>query len=105
MAAHVVGDEAFPSKQRKSNLVQVNEGDQIPADGVIMSGQATIDESMLTGESLPVEKGVGERLVGASVLKSGSLQLKVTATGKDTVLSQMIELVKNNIKPKGIFFK
>lgn len=76
------------------DLVQVNEGDKIPADGVVKSGTASIDESMLTGESLPIEKGVGDKVVGGALLQSGNFQMSVTATGKDTVLSQMIELVK-----------
>ena len=75
-------------------LLQVNEGDQVPADGVILSGSADIDESMLTGESLPVSKQSGERVIGASVVADGNFQMRVEAAGKDTVLSQMIELVK-----------
>ncbi|MEM1323469.1 MAG: cation-translocating P-type ATPase [Bacteroidota bacterium] len=85
---------------RVGDIVQVNEGDQIPADGRLLHGQVTIDESMLTGESLPVEKSTGDDLVGASVVRSGSLQLEVTATGKDTVLGRMIELVKTAQREK-----
>jgi Cu+-exporting ATPase len=82
--------------------LQVNEGDKIPADGRIISGEATIDESMLTGESIPVEKQAGDELIGASIVVSGNLRMEVTAAGKDTVLSQMIELVKTaqQDKPK-----
>jgi Cu+-exporting ATPase len=76
------------------DILQVNEGDKIPADGVVTLGNITIDESMLTGESVPVEKKVNESVIGASLLKSGNLQMRVTAIGKDTVLNQMIELVK-----------
>lgn len=76
------------------DLLQVNEGDKIPADGVIMAGQAFVDESMLTGESMPVEKAINDSVIEASLVKSGNLQMRVTAAGKDTVLSQMIELVK-----------
>ncbi len=79
---------------RVGDLLQVNEGDKIPLDGLIISGQAFVDESMLTGESMPVEKTVNDKVIGASLVKSGNLQMQVTAVGRDTVLSQMIELVK-----------
>ncbi len=76
------------------DLVQINEGDSVPLDGEIMSGEALVDESMLTGESIPVAKKKGDTLIGASIIKSGHLKIWVTATGKETVLGQMIELVK-----------
>ncbi len=76
------------------DLLQVNEGDKIPTDGVVISGQAAVDEAMLTGESIPIEKHPGDALIGASLLQSGNLQMRATAVGRDTVLSQMIELVK-----------
>ena len=79
---------------QKGDILQVNEGDKIPTDGKVTSGDASIDESMLTGESTPVDKTVGDKVVGGAILLSGNLQMEVTATGKDTVLSQMIELVK-----------
>lgn len=79
---------------KKGNILQVNEGDKIPADGVIISGNATIDESMLTGESLPVDKNISDGVVGASLLVSGNFQMEVKATGEGSVLGQMIELVK-----------
>jgi P-type Cu+ transporter len=78
----------------KNDLLQVNEGDKIPADGIVESGTAWVDESMLTGESAPVEKAPGDAVIGASLLASGHLQMRVQAAGRDTVLSQMIELVK-----------
>lgn len=74
--------------------LQVNEGDKIPTDGTLLSGEVEVDESMLTGESLPVPKAEGDSLIGASVLVAGNLQMEVTAIGKDSVLQQMIELVK-----------
>lgn len=76
------------------DILQVNEGDKIPADGVVQSGALSVDESMLTGESVPIDKGEGDKVIGASVVQSGNMQMRVTATGRDTVLSQMIELVK-----------
>lgn len=86
---------SIPADQlEKGNVVVVNEGDKIPADGRIVFGQGAVDESMLTGESLPVDKKEGDPVIGASLLASGSIRVEVTATGRDSVLSQMIELVK-----------
>ncbi len=79
---------------KKGYILQVNEGDKIPVDGRIVKGDALIDESMLTGESEPVSRKLGEDVVGASLLLQGNVQVEVTATGKDTVLQQIIELVK-----------
>ncbi len=80
---------------KKGDILQVNEGDSIPTDGKIMNGKCTIDESMLTGESLPIEKNQGDKLIGGSTLISGNIQLQVTKIGKETVLQQIIELVKS----------
>lgn len=76
-------------------ILQINEGDAIPSDGIVKNGMGWTDESMLTGESEPVEKMPKDILTGASILSSGNLTMKVTATGKDTVLSKIIDLVKN----------
>jgi Cu+-exporting ATPase len=76
------------------NILQINEGDRIPIDGKILEGEAEVDESMLTGESEPVFKQAGDEVIGSSLLLSGNLRIEVSAIGKDTVLSQMIELVK-----------
>ena len=84
----------------KGHVLQVNEGDKVPADGVILAGDASIDESMLTGESVPVERSAGQEVIGASVVRSGNFRMEVTASGKDTLLSQMIELVKTAQRDK-----
>ncbi len=76
-------------------LVLVKPGESIPVDGVVIEGQSSIDESMLTGESIPVEKNIGDKVFGASINKNGSMQIKVEATGKDTVISKIIKLVEN----------
>ncbi|AXK49311.1 copper-translocating P-type ATPase [Aliarcobacter trophiarum LMG 25534] len=76
------------------DIVIVKPGASIPADGVIISGNTSIDESMLTGESLPVSKKVGDRVIGASINKYGSIKFEVTKIGPDTVLSQIIKLVE-----------
>jgi Cu+-exporting ATPase len=72
----------------------INAGDKTPVDGRIEWGEASVDESMLTGESDPVHKGVGASLTGGTLLESGTVEMRVTATGKDTTLSHIIELVK-----------
>lgn len=77
-----------------NDLLQVNEGDKIPADGIILSGEGWVDESMLTGESLPVSKQKGSKVIGASLLTSGHLRLKVSATSGNSTLQRMIDMVK-----------
>jgi P-type Cu+ transporter len=75
--------------------LQVNEGDKIPVDGTVLKGSADVDESMLTGESLPVSRLPDDRVLGGSIVSGGSLTIAATATTRDTTLSQMIELVKS----------
>jgi len=79
---------------RVADIVAVNDGDSIPADGVVVSGTATVDESMLTGESLPVQKEPGATVTGGSVLTSGNLRIKTEAVGEATALSEIIRLVQ-----------
>lgn len=79
---------------RIGDILQINEGDKIPIDGVVTEGEAQVDESMLTGESEPVAKAENDAVIGSSLLVAGNLRVRVTAIGKDTVLSRMIELVK-----------
>ena len=75
--------------------LQVNEGDKIPVDGTVIKGHAEVDESMLTGESLPVDKSENDKVIGGSVLKGGNITIAADTTSKETVLQQMIELVKS----------
>ncbi len=82
-------------KIRKDDLLLINSGDKIPVDGEIYWGNGSIDESMITGESIPIDKNISDALIGGTILLSGNLKMKVTAVGKQTVLSQIIELVKN----------
>ncbi|MGB6127666.1 MAG: heavy metal translocating P-type ATPase [Psychrilyobacter sp.] len=77
------------------DIVLVKPGEKIPVDGIVISGQTSIDESMLTGESLPVKKKIGDRVVGASINKNGSIQIETKATGEDTTLSHIIKLVED----------
>ena len=77
------------------DIVLVKPGEKVPVDGIVISGQTSIDESMLTGESIPVKKRVGDRVVGASINKNGSIQIETKATGEDTTLSHIIKLVED----------
>lgn len=77
------------------DVIVVKPGDKIPVDGVIVSGKSAVDESMLTGESIPIEKKAGDKVIGASINKNGSFQFEATKVGKDTTLSQIIKLVED----------
>jgi Cu+-exporting ATPase len=79
---------------RKGDIVVVRPGEQVPVDGVIIAGRSSLDESMLTGESLPVEKGVGDTVTGATLNRTGSFQFRATRVGKDTALAQIVKLVQ-----------
>ncbi|WP_372869510.1 heavy metal translocating P-type ATPase [Planomicrobium okeanokoites] len=76
------------------DLLLIKAGGKIPVDGEIVEGQTSVDESMLTGESLPVEKEQGDMLIGATINKHGSVKMKATKVGKDTALSQIIRMVE-----------
>ncbi len=77
------------------DLIVVRPGEKIPVDGVITSGRSAIDESMITGESLPIEKQVGDSVIGASLNKNGTFQYEATKVGNDSTLAQIIQLVEN----------
>jgi Cu+-exporting ATPase len=79
---------------RIGDLVIVRPGEKIPVDGVLREGVSAVDESMLTGESLPVEKRPGDQVIGASLNKTGTFRFEATKVGKDTVLAQIIRLVE-----------
>ncbi len=76
------------------DVVLVRPGEQIPVDGQITEGRSTIDESMVTGESLPVKKTIGDEVVGATMNQTGSFEFRVTKVGKDTFLAQIVKLVQ-----------
>jgi P-type Cu+ transporter len=76
------------------DTVIVRPGEKIPVDGVILEGASAVDESMLTGESLPVDKGAGDTVYGATINKSGAFKFKATKVGKDTILQQIVRLVQ-----------
>src|SRR5690625_1300445 len=77
------------------DTIIVKPGEKIPVDGVVLEGITSIDESMLTGESIPVEKNAGDNVIGASINKNGTIRYKATKVGKDTALSQIIKLVED----------
>ncbi|MBP6408399.1 MAG: copper-translocating P-type ATPase [Fusobacteriaceae bacterium] len=77
-----------------SDLILVKPGEIIPSDGVIISGTSLVDESMLTGESIPVEKTINSKVIGGSINKNGSFTFRTEAIGKDTTLSKIIKLVE-----------
>ena len=76
------------------DVIRVRPGDKVPVDGVVLSGTSSVDESMLTGESLPVEKAPGSQVIGATINKSGTFTFRATRVGKDTALAQIIKLVE-----------
>ncbi len=76
------------------DIIVVKPGEKMPVDGIVTEGVTSVDESMLTGESIPVEKNIGDKIIGASINKNGSIKYKATRVGKDTALSQIIRLVE-----------
>jgi Cu+-exporting ATPase len=80
---------------RVGDLVSVRPGEKLPADGIIVEGSSTVDESMITGESLPVEKAVGDTVIGATLNKIGAFKFEARQVGKETALAQIIKLVED----------
>lgn len=78
----------------KGDIIQVRPGEKIPVDGVVLTGESSIDESMITGESLPVDKAKGDMITGATMNKSGTFTYRASKVGSDTMLSQIIKLVE-----------
>jgi Cu+-exporting ATPase len=78
----------------RGDTVIVRPGEKIPVDGTVVSGHSAVDESMLTGESLPVEKGAGDQVIGATINKQGLLKFEATKVGRETALAQIIKLVE-----------
>ena len=98
IAKKVFGDKIVEIKFEdiiKGDILIINSGDIIPTDGTIIWGDCTLDESMITGESLPISKKINSTVIGGTTLISGSIKIKASQVGNNTVLSQIIELVKN----------
>ncbi|MCA1049363.1 MULTISPECIES: heavy metal translocating P-type ATPase [Priestia] len=96
--AVVVRDGAeieIPVKEvKKGEVIFIKPGEKVPVDGEIIEGQSALDESMLTGESVPVDKSIGDKVIGATLNKNGFLKIKATNVGKETALAQIIKVVE-----------
>ena len=77
------------------DVIIVKPGSKIPVDGIVIEGNTSVDESMLTGESIPVEKNIGDKVTGASINKNGSIKFRADKVGSDTALAQIIKLVED----------
>ena len=89
-----VESEVAVESLHSGDVIIVRPGERIPVDGVIASGSSAVDESMLTGESLPVKKQAGDRVVGGTINKSGSFRYRATTLGSDSVLSHIVQLMR-----------
>ena len=89
------GREVPTESLKTGDTVLVKPGQRVPVDGVVTSGESSVNEAMLTGESLPVEKTVGSEVIGGSVNQNGALYVKVTRTGEDTTLARIIRFVED----------
>ncbi len=78
-----------------ADIVLIRPGNKIPVDGVVIEGSSDVDESMITGESLPISKKVGDAVIGATINKTGTFKFKATKVGADTALAQIVKLVQN----------
>ncbi len=96
--ARIVRDEEeveIPLEEvQEGDVMKVKPGEKIPTDGLIVEGRSNIDESMATGESVPVEKSEGDEVIGSTINQEGMLKVKATKVGKDTFLSQVVEMVE-----------
>lgn len=77
------------------DILMIKPGEKIPVDGIVLKGNSSIDESMLTGESIPVEKNKGDELIGATVNENGTLEMRATRVGKDTALQSIVKIVED----------
>ncbi|MBN2230056.1 MAG: heavy metal translocating P-type ATPase [Candidatus Thorarchaeota archaeon] len=96
--ATVIRDEeeiVIPAEDVEVNdVVLIKPGEKIPVDGEVIDGSSSVDESMITGESIPVSKSIGDSVIGATINKNGLLKIKATKVGRDTALSQIVQLVE-----------
>lgn len=103
-SAHKIKDDKEedidPSLLSVNDIVKVYPGETIPIDGIIIQGETSIDESLLTGESLPIDKKINDEVKTATINKNGTILVKVTKTGEETTLNQMIKMVNNAANTK-----
>ena len=92
---NVVEQEITVDEVALGDVIRVRPGESMPVDGVVVEGRTSVDESMLTGESIPVEKESGDEVIGASINKNGSIDYRATRVGSDTTLSKIIKLVED----------
>jgi Cu+-exporting ATPase len=85
---------------KKGDIIVVRPGEKIPVDSIVIGGRSAVDESMVTGESMPVSKKVGDLVIGGTVNKEGALQIQAEKIGGDTIISQIIQLVENAMGKK-----
>jgi len=89
-------EEEIPiSDVKVDDVIMVRPGEKIPVDGIVIEGHSSVDESMITGESIPIEKTLDSKVIGGTINKTGSFNFKATKIGKDTVLAQIIQLVQD----------
>jgi Cu+-exporting ATPase len=88
------GEDDVPLDQvRPGDRLRVRPGEKVPVDGVVQEGKTAVDEAMVTGESIPVEKGPGDRVIGATIVGAGSLVIKAERVGAETLLAQIVQMV------------
>ena len=104
----VLGDKIVKvplAKLKVGDLIRVKPGQKIAVDGVIVKGNSSIDESMVTGESMPVRKEVGDDVIGSTLNLDGTFTFKASKVGEDTLLAQIVELVKKaQARPEMVWF-
>jgi len=87
-------------KVKVGDIIIVKPGEKIPVDGIVIEGRSYVDQSIVTGESIPVEKKIGDEVIGASINKTGILKIKATKVGSDTTLAQIVKMVEEAIVSK-----
>jgi len=102
--AHLIRNDSIEevnvSLLKKEDVIMVKPGEKVPVDGVVLDGETYLDESMLTGESKPVKKEKGSKVIGGAVNGNGSLTIKVLSTGKDSYLNKVVKLIEDAQKVK-----
>ncbi len=88
-------DVPVETGEERATRVVVRPGERIPVDGEVLSGASAVDESMLTGESMPVEKQTGDRVIGGTINRTGAFRYRATTLGADSVLAQIVRLMRD----------